>query len=295
MDSRITSFPPLILFASQRSGTTAFRRALQGTELFYDAEEIFNAHFGARSPKTFPYFCSVNAIERELVLFPTDMKLLRAFRRYLTYIYRNMGKPRIPILDIKIGHIRYLSPDYREPDAPPYIFDIIKELGCRTAYLRRRNLLNQAISMLYALNKKVSGVTLKKTIGDNTMVATLPEGAIHLNPEKILDIMRLLHKQNLWMEENIKEKNIKIDHYLYYEDLYKDIGFVSGERLNLIFDQYNLQRPNADRIQQATLKMIKSPQDSIINYAEILSEVHNSEFSPFLATQWADTYRDMVT
>ncbi len=256
-----------VITANQRSGTTAFGRALGQLPRFLYHGECFSP---LRSHKTnFFHFLKREIARDPDVIIPQYGSVQRLFDRYRLgfeeYAKEELGVEKYyHIVCIKYDQYYLVSPSFQDLHAPPRLMDYIKNRSIPILHIVRHSLLEQVVSRLYAQKRGL----YHSPCGDVSVAPTFAP-----DPQDLLHRMRRAARLTNIMRSLLKEYPRAWE--ISYEDLFENNGFsdkaraVSEEWLGMELDA----RP------QVTFRKVTPPLRQIISNADaVVAELAGTEF-----------------
>jgi LPS sulfotransferase NodH len=256
----------VVMLAQQRSGTTAFRRALSGTSIFSNYGEVFHENTFEGKGNFFGYI-SKNEDRMRRFSFPKKNNMETLFVEYISHIReltRSRGK-KFSLIDIKHNSTHNFNELWQKPLSVPNLFGLVKKYGLRIIYVERKGVFNQALSSVIALNMGKWHLTVNESHSDNVRVT--------LDPAKILEAMRRIDDNNAllrrWIEPIGKTRS------LYYEDLFDESG-ISNHVIKKLSEFLKVDLPQ--NVKVPLKKITRSPKDMIDNSDELLAFFSQGEY-----------------
>ena len=197
--------------AGQRSGTTALRSLLAGTDRFADLGEIFDTAL-IGEPQSFFGYCRKNKVElADILSGPDAEKVSQGFLAQL----RTLAGDKHVLLDVKFNSWGELRMPWTYMHQEPFFLKQLKWMRTKFLFIRRRDVVAQVVSD--RLSDKVGKW--------HNLEAQDVEGKIALDVGKLKERTRLLCLSEAYFYRNLKAYPATL--MLDYEDLYDRDGLLT--------------------------------------------------------------------
>jgi len=240
----------LCIIAGQRAGTTALQAALGSTGRFFNFSEIFHTE-PPNNQGTFMEFCRENDLR--IVDMATETQTQKIAVDYLAYL-RNIAKPKLPLLDIKLNSWHVIKPFWGYVHKMPFFMNLLLKDGALFLFIRRRDVVEQVLSEQIARSAdKWHGLE------DGDIVEQ-----IQIKSALVANQARLIRQSETFLLGCLRSSSrlIAID----YEDLYPD-GFVNPQLLRTLQDSLGVELPST--LKPSIRKNAPEKRRIVANYDEV--------------------------
>lgn len=141
----------VLVTGHQRTGTSVFRALLVGTGRFFDCGEILTIE-RARTSDPLSFFTFLKETGADLLqqLIPAHEEVWRRLDAYLRFLKERAGD-RTVVLDVKYDFLHLFAPESWLFTRRPLLLEFCAERNVPVLNFVRRNLLDQYLSLQYAL------------------------------------------------------------------------------------------------------------------------------------------------
>lgn len=145
----------IIICAQQRSGTTVFQKALDGTDYIWNCGEIFHhSIFEAKKDNSFLLFQKRLLKRRPNLILPSKSNRREIWRLYLTHLEKLTDKEYI-LLDIKYNSWHHLNTVWYNLLEEPFLVEMLKKQQAYVIQIIRKNKFKQFISAQAARERQI--------------------------------------------------------------------------------------------------------------------------------------------
>ncbi len=274
MVSRMPNISPVVVVAEPRTGTNLLRTLADQSRVYRLAFEFLLPPNNTLWEQV-NFWSVLNSIGRSCVCqWPRNGRLGEEFFSvYYEEVFRRAGG-RPLWFDVKYTHL-FLFEDGPGPGRPRMV-ELFAERSAAFIHVRRRNLLEQHLSLLRAVKtgewRRSAGTVERKRNPQ-----PVAEPLVRVDARRVLATLRDLRRR----EQHLESMFASVPGYrpLWYEDMLSG-GRAAPQVVNFFRDLHGVQLP-AETV--PTILKISPPPDRLVeNYAELQAALAGTEFEAML-------------
>jgi hypothetical protein len=259
----------IFIISSPRSGSHALRSILGQETMIKNFNEVFNHDLQHAITGNFSEFF-LQEIVKKIDWKYNSRSAEEIIKNYFSYI-NILAASKIPLLDIKYGHLRCMDwpgPN-RDLTSKPLLIELIIDSNIPIIRLNRKNWLAQYVSEIIAIESNVWVLHDKENQKWN--------GKIYMDKNSLMNRLRKYEEDEILVSHWLNGYQNTIN--MNYEAMMIENGLTDKTRHSI--EKFLGFRQNKS-IKSATKKILPPHNDSIENYREVCEWLKNSKYKEFI-------------
>lgn len=246
---------PVVVLATQRSGTNLLRRTLASSEFFEDLDEVF----WDREPFLFWKFRQELLEKHPELSFPFHNNQKKIFNLFMEHI--SQSSVNFSLIDIKYNSTHHFNPIWHSTLKIPYVLKLLAENNIPVIHLVRKNILETYVSRIIGNKLKIWVVDKNETF-DNDI-------KIKIDINHMLYELKMIKKEtNFYRECLVNLTGLRYIE-LSYEDLIDKDGSFADQVINEICELLNVDTKfeviiNTQKMGLAISKTVKNYENEVV-------------------------------
>lgn len=139
---------PVFVLAQQRSGTTAFRGALQHSRFLDDLGEVFHPNLEGKASNFFTFRSAQSSLEPWTVMSAQRSEAM--FDQYVDHL-RSLSEKQYVLVDVKYNLTHHFNHSWHPPFGEPNMLKLIRSRGHKLIHLTRDDTFGMYFSERFAV------------------------------------------------------------------------------------------------------------------------------------------------